>query len=74
LVTLTSIAITAQHLQIIRFITAAFGYRMDVVYLKRGTILGSYAAHLTAVVIALKDLKTQARLDGLAFWFFFWQI
>ena len=39
---------------------------MDVVYLKRGAIFCCCAAHLATVIVAFKDVKTQARLDWLA--------
>ena len=60
------VAITAQHLQIVGVVGAAFGYWVDVVYFKRGTILGGNTAHLAAVIIALKNFKAQAGLDWLA--------
>ena len=68
---LAGVAVTAQHLQVIRVVSAAFRYRMNVVYLKRGAILGCNAAHLTAIAVALKDLKAQAGFDWLALWLFF---
>jgi hypothetical protein len=39
---------------------------VDVVYLKRGAILGRNTAHLAAVVIALENLKAQAGFDWFA--------
>ena len=78
LVALASVAVTAQHLQVIRAVAAAFGYWLDMIYFKLRAILCRCAAHLAAVVITLEDLKPQARLDWLAlylrlgFWFLFW--
>lgn len=39
---------------------------MDVIYLKRGTILSGNTAHLAAVIVALQYFKAQAGLDCLA--------
>jgi cell division protein FtsX len=63
---LAGVAVTAQHLQVVRLVGAASRYWVDVVYLKRGAILGGNAAHLAAVAIALQYFKSQARLDCLA--------
>jgi hypothetical protein len=63
---LAGVAVTAQHLQVVRLVGAASRYWVDVVYFKRGTILSGNTAHLAAVAIALKDLKAQAGFDWFA--------
>ena len=63
---LAGVAVTAQHLQVVRLVGAAFRYWVNVVYLKSGTILGRNSAHLAAIVVTLQNLKAQARLDCLA--------
>jgi hypothetical protein len=63
---LAGVAVTAQHLQVVRLVGAAFRYWVNVVYLKRGAILGRNTAHLAAVVVTPQNLKAQAGLDCLA--------
>ena len=69
---LASIAVTAQHLQVVRLVGAASRYRVNVIYLKRGAILGGNAAHLAAVVVALQYFKAKAGFDRFALWLLFY--
>jgi hypothetical protein len=63
---LAGVAVTAQHFQVVRLVNAPFGYGVNVVYLKSGTVLSGNAANLAAIVIALQYFKAEAGFDCLA--------